>query len=120
MTDTQKVCCMFSDPVPGHAVDNRDLMFLVGEKWSRKEYKICRCKRCGAYVLYKYEENVSYGGWDNVDIDEVYYPIEDPTEDGKLEKYPETVTIIKNARSIHTDYREEDWKKDRSWRFSKT
>ena len=119
MAEKQKVCCMFSDPVPGHAVDNRDLKFLVNDEWSRKEYRIYRCNRCGAYVLYKYEENVFYD-WDNADIVEAYYPIEDPTVNGELDKYPKTVTIIKNARSLFTGYREEDWARDRNWGYGRT
>ena len=118
--EEQKVCCMFSDPVPGHAVDNADLKLLAKEEWSRKEYRIYRCEKCGACVLYGYEEEASYGGWDNAVIDEVYYPIEDPTDGGRLDAYPETVTVIKGARCLHTRYMEEDWAKDRSWRFNET
>ena len=113
MAEKDKVCCMFSDPVPGHAVDNRDLESLAGDEWSRKEHKIYRCRRCGAYVMYKYEENIGYGGWDNVDISEDYIPIAEPEIlDGE---YSIDGKVISGARCISARYMEADWRHDRDW-----
>ena len=112
---SDKVCCMFSDPVPGHAVDNNDLELIAKDEWSRRESRIYRCRRCGAYVLYKYEENIFYSGWDNADIDIAYYPIKEPViKDGE---YPDEITLIKGSRYIGTSYREEDWARDRDWSY---
>ena len=110
-----KICCMFFDPVPGHAIDNKDLEYLAIDKWSRREESICRCRKCGAFVLYKYEENAIYD-WDNVDIDEDYIPIEEPViENGQ---FPEDVTPIPGAPTIYARYKESDWKKTIIWNKS--
>ena len=114
-----KICCIFSDLDPGHAVENRDLEYLVNDKWSRRESTIYRCRKCGSYVLHYYEEVTFFNGWDNADITEIYYPIEDPTVDGELKKFPGNVAIIKDAPNIWTFYEEKDWDKKRIWAFNK-
>ena len=119
-TENQKVCCMFSDPVPGHAVDNQDLETMASEEWSRKDLHIYRCRRCGAYVWYRYEETVSYGGWDNAEIEEFYSPIETPTFDEENGSIAEKVSVIHGARGIYTRYMEEDWTRDRHWEYYNT
>lgn len=116
---SEKICCMFSDPDPGHAIENRDLEYLVNDKWSRRESIIYRCRKCGAYILHYFEEVTFFNGWDNADITEIYYPIEDPTVDGELKKFPENVAIIKDAPTIWTSYEEKDWDKKRIWSFNK-
>ena len=115
-----KICCMFSDPVPGHAVDNKSLERLVSDERTRREETVCRCKKCGAFVLYRYVETTFYSGWDKADIDEYYYPIEDPTADGTLDVFPEEICIVRGSKVLHCMYREEDWKKDRNWFFDET
>lgn len=115
-----KICCMFSDPVPDHAAADNELECLFSIERSRCEESIYRCKKCGAYVLYRYQETVFYSGWDNCDIDEYYYPIVDPTEGEALSSFPENIRFISGTKCLHCKYREEDWKKDRSWFFDKT
>ena len=112
-----KVCCMFNDSVLEHVIENKALECLIKDEWSRRKKIIYRCKKCGAYVLYTYEENIFYGGWDNPDINIAYIPIEEPEiVDGR---FPEECKRINGACYISTSYREEDWAKDRLWSYGK-
>ncbi len=109
MAEKAKVCCLFSDPIPGHAVDNRDLKLLASDERSREKYRVYRCNRCGAYVLYKYEETANYcGDWDNADIFESYYPVtvEMIEQDGDKPEYH--WAIISGARWTNSHYLEND------------
>ena len=111
------ICCMFSDPNPNHAVADKDFETVASqEKTSRLEQVVYRCRKCCAYVLYTYEENVIYGGWDNADIDETYCPIEAPVM--KDDRFPKKIEYIKGTRSITTHYMEEDWEKERDWVYN--
>ena len=117
-TADNQVCCMFHDPVPGHAVDHSDLKFLVDDGPGKKQSSILRCRKCGAYVEQYHEECVTYGGWDNPQNDDYYYPIYDPTGGtGELNSYPEAVHHIAGVRYLHTRYWEDDWEKSRSWSY---
>lgn len=107
------VCCMFSDPVPGHAVDNCDLECLASDKWSHREETVYRCRRCGNYVLHTYVENNAYD-WDNPGVDEDYIPIEEPEKVD--EKYTVQATRINDAPRIGARYYENDWPRI-SWGF---
>ena len=110
----KNICCMFSAPNPEHAIENRNFEVVASDTLSsRFERWIYRCKKCGAYVLYTYEENVIYGGWDNADIDETYCPIEAPVM--KDDRFPKKIEYIKGTRSITTHYMEEDWDKEKHW-----
>ena len=113
--DKRKVCCMFSDPDANHAAENQDLEYLVDDIWTRHESVIYRCRKCGAYVLHHYEVVTFFNGWDNADIYETYKPIEDPTVDGEISKFPENVAIIKDTLTLWTHYQEMNWDQKRSW-----
>ena len=112
-----KVCCMFSDPVPGHAAEHTEMELLISEEYSRLTRRIYRCRRCGAYVLYRCEESIDFCGWDNARIDECYLSIEDPTADGAPTVFPEEIRVTDGAPALCCTYREEDWEKDRHWFF---
>ncbi len=106
------ICCMFNDPVPGHAVSNSDLDLLASDIWSRKEYKIYRCRRCGNYVLYSYEENNGFD-WDDPGINEYYIPIVEPEiQDGE---YPEDITYIEGAPRLCSLHKESDYLRGIYW-----
>ena len=114
-----KICCMFLDPDAGHAVDNISLECLITTESLRHEDRICRCQKCGAFVLYRHVETTFYSGWDNADVDEYYYPIEDPTVGGVLNFFPEKIHMIRGAKHLQRMYREEECDQDRNWFFSK-
>ena len=73
--EKQTICCMF-DNERAEAVRYNHLMRIKAfDKWSRREKVLYQCRKCGAYVVYTYEEIAYlYGGWDNADIFECYYP----------------------------------------------
>ena len=108
--EKREVCCMFEEKNPDLAVKNRDLE-RVATLWesSRREQVLFRCRRCGAYVFYDYEEIANlYGGWDNADIFERYIPARAETtvsEDGETEY---SWSQIKGARWIYGHNLEED------------
>ena len=105
---------MFSDPDPGHAVENNTLEWLADEEWSRKRLVLYRCKRCGGFVLYEYNED-SAPGWDYSMIYEDYIPIAEPElVNGK---YSFAARVIGGAPQIHTMYLEEEWREVREWYF---
>ena len=111
---TENICCMFSDPDPGHAVENNALECLEDEEWSRKRIVLYRCKRCGGFVLYEYHEDPA-PGWDYTMICEEYIPVaEPPLVNGK---YSCKAAAIGGARSIHTMYLEEEWRDAREWHY---
>ena len=100
---TRKICCMFDYKDPDDAVRNKKLQ-RIENLWesSRREEYLCQCKNCGAYVVYDYEEIANlYGGWDNADIFERYYPVEIDEEDPVNEEGEYKWAFIKGAKWIY-------------------
>lgn len=99
---TAKICCMFRQEDADLAVQNRDLACLeVLRESSRRSRVLCRCRRCGGAVLYDYEEIANlYGGWDNADVFEHWYPVEIPEAASGEAQEEINWRIIKGAGSI--------------------
>ncbi len=105
---------MFSEPDPSNAVENNALERLADEERSRKRLVLYRCKKCGGFVLYEYNEDPA-PGWDYSMIYEDYIPIEEPElVNGK---YSLAAIAIIGAPQIHTMYLEEEWREPRDWSF---
>lgn len=113
-----KVCCMFQEKDADLAVYHRSLERLANY-WdsSRRQEELYRCRKCGALVYYSYEEIANlYGGWDNADIFEYYYPVVREISD------PEDWEEVKRARTfqhhIYGHNMEEDALSSRSYYYT--
>ncbi len=108
--EQRKICCMFDYKNAGDAVKNRNLIRISTLRdSSRRDQALCQCKLCGAYVLYDYEEIANlYGGWDNADIFERFYPVEVEKEESEGEEPEYTWSFISGARWISGHNLEDD------------
>lgn len=72
-------CCIFKDR-PTEAEVHRRLERVESIDFSdRHRHTVYRCRECGAYVLYEYEEVSCFmpgENWDDADIYHRYYPVD--------------------------------------------
>ncbi len=107
--ENSKICCMFDDVNPSNAVAHKDLERIATLfKSSRSREVLYRCRRCGAYVFYEYEEIANLNGsWDNADVFEHFYPVEvEEDSPGSEESYK--WSRIAGAKWIYGHNLEED------------
>ena len=78
--DKKKKCCIFEErPLSKEYLNERLELVEVIDRSYRHEHMVYKCRNCGAYVLYEYEE-VSYfipgENWDDADCYDRYFPVE--------------------------------------------
>ena len=100
---TRKICCMFDEKNPDHAVEHNDLSLVRTEYDSyRNTQMLYRCRKCGAYVYYDYEEIANlYGGWDNAKKKKKYYPVTVEVTEQEGEEPAYNWAIIPGAKWIY-------------------
>ena len=116
MEYTKARCCMFDEADAEKAVKEADLEHVERlYDGDRHVHDLCRCRKCGAFVMRQYEE-IAMFDWDNPVCYDRYYSVGSPEEARELEKKHLFSNLSGVRRHIEVSWFEES-PEHRSYRY---